>query len=120
MEQGESVRESVTREFFEETGITLCAPQLKGIFTILIKEGNEVFSEWMMFTFVATEGQGVQHEHSDEGKLAWHTVEEIANLEMAPGDIHILQYMIHGKDLIYGTFTYSPDFQLLSYRLDSN
>ena len=37
---------------------------------------------------------------------------------MAVGDHHILEYMIQGTGIIYGTFTYTPEFELLSYRLD--
>ncbi len=37
---------------------------------------------------------------------------------MAEGDFHILDYMVHGSGIIYGTFTYTPEFKLLSYRLD--
>jgi 8-oxo-dGTP diphosphatase len=29
-----------------------------------------------------------------------------------------LDYMIHGQGIIYGTFTYTTDFQLIQYRLD--
>jgi 8-oxo-dGTP diphosphatase len=37
---------------------------------------------------------------------------------MAPGDHHILDYVTNGSNMIFGTFTYTPDFELLSYRLD--
>ena len=49
---GESIRESVIREYSEETGIYLRQP-VKGIFTFVIKDGAETVSEWMMFTFIA-------------------------------------------------------------------
>lgn len=118
MEQGESVKEAVTREYREETGVFLHDPTLKGVFTFVIKEGEEIISEWMMFTFLATDGQGDNYTESEEGILAWHSARDIQTLPMAPGDIHILEYMIQGKGMIYGTFTYTPDFELLSYRLD--
>ena len=53
MESGESVRDSVIREYREETGIYILNPQLKGVFTFIIKEQEQIVSEWMMFTFVA-------------------------------------------------------------------
>ena len=120
MEPGESAKESCIREFREETGIYLLNPKIKGIFTFVIKEGDQVVSEWMMFTFNATEATGVHLERSEEGELAWHPIEEIKNLPMAAGDYHILDYMVHGQGIIYGTFTYSPDFELIHYRLDPN
>lgn len=118
MEPGESVRDSCVREYREETGIYLKSPQLKGVFTIIMKEDEQVLSEWMMFTFLATDSEGVRLDESAEGKLQWQPVEEIASLPMAPGDHHILDYVIHGKGMIYGTFTYTKDFELISYRLD--
>jgi 8-oxo-dGTP diphosphatase len=118
MEQGESIKDSVVREFREETGIYLKNPKVKGIFTIIMKEEEKVIQEWMMFTFVATEYSGENVSETEEGKLAWHPIDHIQQLPMAPGDYHIIDYMVKGSGMMYGTFTYTPDFQLISYRLD--
>jgi 8-oxo-dGTP diphosphatase len=118
MESGESVRDSCIREYREETGIYLKNPQIKGIFTIFIEENGIITSEWMMFTFIATDFDGINVDTSEEGLLSWQSIEDIRELPMAPGDYHILEYMIHGNGIIYGTFTYTPDFDLISYRLD--
>lgn len=85
---------------------------------MIMKENDQLLSEWMMFTFVATDSDGVDLDESEEGKLEWQMIDQLKNLPMAAGDYHILDYMIHGKGIIYGTFTYTKDFQLISYRLD--
>lgn len=118
MELGESVKDTVIREYREETGIYLKNPTVKGIFTINIQEEDQIISEWMLFTFVADEYDGINLEESEEGKIKWHSVHEVKDLPMAPGDYHIMDYCLNGNGTIYGKFTYSPDFKLLSYRLD--
>lgn len=118
MEPGESIRDTVVREYREETGIYLKNPQIKGVFTIIIKDGDQTIDEWMLFTFFATEFDGVMVEESEEGKLAWHKADTIASLPMAPGDHHIIDYLTKAAGTLYGTFTYTKEFELLSYRLD--
>jgi 8-oxo-dGTP diphosphatase len=118
MEPGESVKDTVTREFREETGIFLKDPGLKGVFTIIIQDEGKTVSEWMMFTFLATQYDGENVNESEEGKVGWHPIDKIASLPMAPGDYHIIDFVIKGSGTIYGTFTYTPDFELIGYRLD--
>lgn len=120
MEQGESVREACIREYREETGIYLKNPKLKGVFTIVVKDQEQTVSEWMMFTFFADQFAGENVPYCEEGKLEWHPLETIRQLPMAPGDYHILDYALKGSEVMYGTFIYTEDFELLSYRLDSS
>ncbi|MFP3125190.1 8-oxo-dGTP diphosphatase [Ectobacillus funiculus] len=118
MERGETIREAVVREYREETGIYLKNPSLKGVFTFVIKENDKVVSEWMMFSFLATDFTGGSKPQSEEGILQWHLLADVDSLPMAPGDYHIIDYLLQGSGMIYGTFVYTPNFELLSYRLD--
>lgn len=118
MESGESIKDTVIREFREETGLYLTRPVLKGVFTFIIKEDNKIVSEWMMFTFFADQFEGQLLSESEEGILEWVPSESYQDLPMAEGDRHLLDYVLRGHGIIYGTFHYSPDFKLLHYRLD--
>ena len=117
MERGESVHEAVTREYREETGLHIQNPQIKGIFTIIIKDGDKIVNEWMMFTFFTEETTGDMLAESPEGKLEWKLTDEVAGLPMAPGDKFIFEHILHSDQVLYGTFHYTENFELLSYRL---
>lgn len=118
MESGESVKDTVIREFREETGLFLKKPLLRGVFTFIIREEETIVSEWMMFTFSAEDYEGEVVSESDEGKVEWVDADQLPELPMAEGDRHLLDYVLHGKGMLFGTFTYTPDYQLLGYRLD--
>lgn len=118
MEQGESIKQSVIREYEEETGFTLKDPKLKGVFTILISENNEIVNEWMMFTFFCEHFEGEQLEVSKEGDLEWIPIDEVLTKPMAEGDRFIIQHAMHEDEILYATFTYTSDHTLLTYELD--
>lgn len=122
MEQGESVKESVIREYKEETGLQIYDPAIKGIFTIVIEEEGNVISEWMLFTFVATAFKGEMLKESPEGQLQWIDIEKVLQLPMAPGDKFYFEHLLSQgeREPIIGTFHYTPDYQLVSYRLEPN
>ncbi|MFB4164535.1 NUDIX domain-containing protein [Alteribacillus sp. JSM 102045] len=119
MEPGESVRDSVVREFWEETGITVKNPVIRGIFTFLIIENDKVISEWMMFTFQAEKWEGNLLKESPEGHLSWQPKEKVNTLSMAEGDQRILQHILEDSGVLYGTFRYTPTYQLISCELQS-
>ncbi|SDH21079.1 8-oxo-dGTP diphosphatase [Alteribacillus persepolensis] len=120
MEAEESVLDSVTREFWEETGVTVKNPMIRGIFTFLIIEKEKTLSEWMMFTFAATAFEGALLDSSPEGMLAWQPQEKVLTLPMAEGDRHILRHILENQGILYGTFRYTSDYQLISSNLQTS
>ncbi|MET1013962.1 MAG: NUDIX domain-containing protein [Paenisporosarcina sp.] len=113
MEQGESIYQAAIREFEEETNTHPYHPHLKGIYTMIIQDRNQVIDEWMLFTFVSHDLEGTLFETTSEGVLEWHPVESLEHLPMAEGDRTNLQFAVSKQGIQYGTFVYTPDFELL-------
>ncbi|MFD2705568.1 NUDIX hydrolase [Salibacterium lacus] len=118
MERGESVREAVLREYREETGLTLLDPLLRGVFTFMVMDHKDLFSEWMMFSFEARSSRGTMLEESPEGKLEMVPVQRTAGLPMAEGDRTIFRHVLEDTGILYGTFHYDRDFHLLHSHFD--
>jgi len=105
MESGESIFEAAIHV------------HLKGVYTMVIKENDEVVDEWMLYTFVAKDVDGIPFVETREGKLAWHPVEDLAHLPMAEGDRTNLQFAISQSGIQYGTFDYTTNFELLHQKI---
>lgn len=113
MESGESIYHAAIREFQEETNTTPVNPHLKGVYTMIVQDEEQGNHEWMLFTFVAHDLEGIPFDITKEGVLEWHPVEALSHLPMAEGDRTNLQYAVAGKGVQYGTFVYTSDFELL-------
>lgn len=120
MELGESIYESAVREFQEETNLTPKDVHLKGVYTMVIKNGDTVIDEWMMYTFIATDVEGTPYVETREGILGWHAIEDIKALPMAAGDRTNLLFAALNKGMQYGTFEYTEDFVLLSEKIQNS
>ena len=120
MESGESIYEAAIREFQEETNVTPQNVHLKGVYTMIIKNGEQVVDEWMLYTFLAKGIEGTPFEETREGKLGWHPVEHLHTLPMAEGDRTNLLFAANQKGVQYGTFEYTEDFELISEHIQSS
>ncbi|SHF85324.1 8-oxo-dGTP diphosphatase [Ornithinibacillus halophilus] len=120
MEQGETIKDAAIREYWEETDLTLDNPKLAGVFTFSIFDKDELQKEWMMFTFVSESYQGTLTKDCDEGELEWVPIDKINTLPMAEGDRKIFQHVLSSNknEILYGAFSYTEEYELLSCRLD--
>lgn len=116
LEVGETLTEGVVREVFEETGLTIRAPQLRGAFTVLEQESGEIVKHWMLFTFYTESFQGVAKERTEEGILEWVPLAELATRPMAEGDRQFLPQILASSELLTGKFRYTPDYRLLDWQ----
>lgn len=118
MEAGENIKDSVVREFREETGLHIENPVLKGSFTFIMREEEKTAQEWMMFTFYSSSYSGDLLDVSEEGELEWVPVDEVLQKPMAEGDREIFKHILNSEDQVYGTFVYTTDFRLIDQDLD--
>ncbi|MUK89107.1 NUDIX domain-containing protein [Ornithinibacillus sp. L9] len=118
MEQGETIKESAIREYWEETALTPNNPTLAGVFTFSIYHQEELENEWMMFTFITDSYQGQLTEHCDEGELEWVPIKQLHQLPMAEGDHKIFEHILTSKATVFGAFSYTNEFQLIDYRIN--
>jgi 8-oxo-dGTP diphosphatase len=118
VERGESPYQAVIREYREETGLSIEDPQLRGVFTILVYDGDELADHWMMFTYHSKSFHGTRLQQSPEGELDWKAKQEALALPMAEGDRVIFQHILNhaGASVIHGTFSYTKDMELISWR----
>ena len=120
MELGESIYESAIREFQEETNLTPKNVHLKGVYTMVIKNGDTVVNEWMLYTFVAHDVEGTPFVETREGILGWHEIDRLNELPMAEGDRPNLLFAALNKGMQYGTFEYTEDFELISKKIQNS
>ncbi|MFB4210433.1 NUDIX domain-containing protein [Shouchella sp. JSM 1781072] len=117
MEQTETIQEAAIRELKEETGLTVVKPELQAVTTMVILDQNGgIQDEWMMFTFKAVRSTGELFEHSPEGKLQWQPIDAYKTLPMADGDRFIFDHVFYGEGILYSTFYYNTEHQLLKSR----
>ena len=82
LDQGETPEECVIREVFEESGLRISNPLLKGVLTFPKFARDE---DWYAFIFVADQFVGHLID-SSEGVLRWIKDEQLLALELWEGD----------------------------------
>ena len=81
-EPGESPEECVKREIFEEAGLKIKSPRLKGVLSFPDFAKGE---DWYVFVFTASRFTGRLLD-SDEGNLAWIKDKDLLKLNLWEGD----------------------------------
>lgn len=74
MEIGESIHDSVIREIYEETGLTIANPKLVGVKHFHTRDDR---TRYLVFLYRATDFSG-ELRSSEEGEVVWVSQEDIA------------------------------------------
>jgi 8-oxo-dGTP diphosphatase len=104
MEKNESPEEAIKREVFEESGLKIENPTLKGIITYP-ETNNE--TETIVFVFTATEFTGDLIE-CNEGDLEWINTKDITKLNLWKGDLLFLP-LLKDKGIFTAKITYDKE-----------
>ena len=88
IKEGESLVESVIREVYEETGLTIADPKLVAVKDWEPDEGGR----YIVFCYKATEFTG-QLRSSDEGEVSWVEKDQLEKLDLSYDMLPLLEVM---------------------------
>ena len=92
VEAGESFTDSVIREVYEETGLTVSTLQMCGIKDWINDDGTR----YMVLLYKTNTFKG-EIKSSDEGEVCWTSLEKIYNLKLADGMDQMLRLFLEDK-----------------------
>lgn len=111
IEEGESIAESVIREVYEETGLTIADPKLVAVKDWEPDEGGR----YIVFCYKATEFTG-QLRSSEEGEVSWVEKDQLEKLDLSYDMLPLLEVM---EDPDLSEFYYrkrtDDDWQILRF-----
>jgi len=114
-EAGESPEDCVIREVFEESGLRIVNPKLRGILTFPAFAEED---DWYVFLFTATDFSGML-KVCNEGELAWVDKDKTDHLPMYEGDRYFLKWIEQYDDIFSAKYVYEgnvlKDYQLTVY-----
>lgn len=99
VEQGESITESVIREVYEETGLTITRPKLCGVKDWINDDG----SRYIVFLFRADEFSG-ELKASEEGEVFWTEPSALSGMNLSSGMEETFEVFFRDElsELFYG------------------
>lgn len=88
IEEGESIAESVIREVYEETGLTIADPKLVAVKDWEPDEGGR----YIVFCYKATRFSG-QLRSSEEGEVSWVEKDQLEKLDLSYDMLPLLEVL---------------------------
>lgn len=103
VEPGESPEECIIREVYEESGLSIQQPRMRGILTFPC---DGIDDDWYVFLFTATEFTG-EMISSPEGDLQWINTDAFEALPMHEGDRLFLHWLDQNDGFLSAKCEYS-------------
>ncbi|MCA9382412.1 NUDIX domain-containing protein [Candidatus Dojkabacteria bacterium] len=112
IEQDESLLDSAKREFYEESGLRIHDPELKGTFQWL-DESKKICMTHIIF---ASQYSGELLEENREGILAWYLIEKLQEIEtLAQYQMMFLPYLLEDSNHFYSGIGEFENEELIDY-----
>lgn len=102
LEEHESPEECVIREVYEESGLSINSPVLRGVMTFPKFKDNE---DWYVFLYTCSDFKGEIIE-SNEGNLKWVENCKLLDMPTWEGDKIFLTWLLENRPLFSAKFTY--------------
>ncbi|HOP49437.1 MAG TPA: 8-oxo-dGTP diphosphatase [Ignavibacteriales bacterium] len=101
-EPGETPEECVVREVYEESGLKIKYPKLRGVITFPSFDFEE---DWYVFVFTAKHYEGELKKECNEGVLKWVPNSVLDKLELWDGDKIFMEWL-NGDKFFSAKFIY--------------
>lgn len=109
-ESGESPLDCITREYYEETGLTLINPRLQGI--SYWKDSTE----GIIFVYTAEDYEGNLLSASEEGVLEWVSIDDLEKINQFDQNEKFTPYLFK-DELFEGKFLLDSNCKVLRYEI---
>jgi 8-oxo-dGTP pyrophosphatase MutT (NUDIX family) len=108
LEPGEDPRQTIIREIWEETGLTLINPCLQ---LITSETGADPNYNWLLFIFRGTEFNGTLKE-CNEGILSWIPRHQVDDLKIPDVDRKLLPFVLDSNQRYFVRLCYNEQHQV--------